>query len=124
MGPGVRRDDEEIVVRDSPMCNCTSEVHANTAPRNDPADHSAASFTSGAAARTSASTWASNLAKFFWNMPTSERAVLSNSALSAQVLIGSRMCGSTPGSEVGTAKRKYLSVRKSAVRSEAFSAAA
>ena len=52
--------------------------------------HSAASFTSGAAARTSASTWASNLAKFFWNMPTSARAVLSNSALSAQVLTGSR----------------------------------
>src|SRR6266851_4444800 len=85
--------------------------------------HSAASFTSGAAARTSASTWASNLAKFFWNMPTSARAVLSNSALSAQVLTGSRMCGSTPGSEVGTAKPKYLSVQKSADRSEPFSAA-
>ena len=53
--------------------------------------YSAASFTSGAAARTSASTWASNLAKFFWNMPTSARAVLSNSALSFQVLTGSRI---------------------------------
>ena len=58
----------------------------------------------------------SNLAKFFWNMPTSARAVLSNSALSAQVLTGSRMCGSTPGSEVGTAKPKYVSVRNSALR--------
>src|ERR1700726_694502 len=56
-------------------------------------------------------------------MPTRARAVLSNSALSAQVLTGSRICGSTPGSEVGTAKPKYLSVRKSADRSEPFSAA-
>ena len=60
-------------------------------PQNDDSNYSAASFTSGAAARTSASTWASNLAKFFWNMPTSARAVLSNSALSFQVLTGSRM---------------------------------
>src|SRR5213079_2615024 len=85
--------------------------------------YSAASFTSGAAARTSASTWASNLAKFFWNMATKARAALSNSALSAQVLTGLRICGSTPGSEVGTAKPKYLSVRNSALRSEPFSAA-
>src|SRR5260370_2012340 len=56
-------------------------------------------------------------------MPTSARAVLSNSTLSAQVLMGSRICGSTPGSEVGTAKPKYLSVRKSALRSEPSSAA-
>src|SRR4029077_13371948 len=88
-----------------------------------PAAYSAASLISGAAARTSASTELSNLAKFFWNMPTNARAVLSNSALSAQVLIGSRMCGSTPESEVGTAKPKYLSVRKSALRSEPFRAA-
>src|SRR3984885_11934860 len=70
--------------------------------------HSAASFRSGAAARTSASTWASNLAKFFWNMPTSARAVLSNSSLSAQVLTGLRISAGTPGRAVGTAKPKYL----------------
>src|SRR5215831_14433370 len=75
-------------------------------PGNDGAYYSAASLTSGAAARISASTWASNLAKFFWNIATSARAVLSNSALSFQVLIGSRIWGSTPGSEVGTANPK------------------
>src|SRR5216684_1264686 len=102
----------------------TQDVDGRDEPGHDGVQsHSAASLTSGAAARTSASTCASNLAKFFWNMPTSARAVLSNSALSAQVLIGSRICGSTPGSEVGTAKPKYLSVRKSALRSEPFSAA-
>ena len=41
-------------------------------------DYSAASRTSGAAARTSASTVCSYLVKFFWNMPTSLRAVSSN----------------------------------------------
>src|SRR6201996_5333862 len=56
-------------------------------------------------------------------MPTSARAVLSNSSLSAQVLIGSRICGSTPGSEGGTAKPKNFSVGKSALRREPFSAA-
>src|SRR5579872_2377494 len=85
--------------------------------------HSAASFTSGAAARTSASTLASNLAKFFWNMPTKARAVLSNSALSFQVLTGSRMSLGTPGRAVGTAKPKYLSVRNSTLRKEPSSAA-
>src|SRR6202012_996466 len=85
--------------------------------------YSAASLTSGAAARTSASTWASNLAKFFWNMPTSARAVLSNSALSFQVLTGSRISLGTPGSAVGTAKPKYLSVRNSTLRKEPSSAA-
>ena len=50
--------------------------------------HSAASRTSGAAARTSASTWLSKGTKFFWNMATSLRAVSSNSALSCQVLSG------------------------------------
>src|SRR2546425_355725 len=93
------------------------------APRNDKESHSAASFASGAAARTSASTWASNLAKFFWNMPTSARAVLSNSALSFQVLTGLRMSLGTPGSAVGTAKPKYLSVRNSTLRKLPFSAA-
>ena len=43
---------------------------------------------SGAAARTSASTCFSYLVKFFWNMLTRLRAVLSNSALSAQVFSG------------------------------------
>src|SRR4051812_36770236 len=85
--------------------------------------YSAASFTSGAAARTSASTWASNLAKFFWNIPTRARAVLSNSSLSFQVLTGLRISLGTPGSAVGTAKPKYLSVRNSTLRSEPSSAA-
>ena len=84
--------------------------------------YSAASLRSGAAARTSASTWASNLAKFFWNMPTSARAVLSNSALSFQVLTGSRISLGTPGSAVGTAKPKYLSVRNSTLRKRAVRA--
>jgi MFS family permease len=48
--------------------------------------HSAAMRTSGAAARTSASTWLSYLVKFSWNMRTSLRAVSSNSALFCQVL--------------------------------------
>ena len=48
---------------------------ALTAPAEN---YSAAIRTSGAAARTSASTCLSNLAKFFWNMPTSLRAVSSN----------------------------------------------
>jgi hypothetical protein len=43
---------------------------------NDAARHSAAARTSGAAARTSASTCASNLAKFLWNMPTSARGLV------------------------------------------------
>src|SRR4029078_9746988 len=89
----------------------------------DRGDYSAASLRSGAAARTSASTWASNLAKFFLNMPTSARAVLSNSALSFQVLTGSRISLGTPGSAVGTAKPKYLSVRNSTLRKEPSSAA-
>src|SRR5450631_4820818 len=80
--------------------------------------HSAASLRSGAAARTSASTWASNLAKFFWNMPTSARAVLSKSALSFQVLTGSRISLGTPGNADGTAKPKYLSVRNSTLRND------
>ena len=46
------------------------------------------------------------LVKFFWNMPTSARAVLSNSALSFQVLNGFNRCGSTPRTEVGTEKPK------------------
>jgi hypothetical protein len=50
--------------------------------------HSAAMRTSGAAARTSASTWLSNGTKFFWNMATRLRAVSSNSALFCQVLCG------------------------------------
>ena len=70
------------------------------------ATYSAAIFASGAAARTSASTWFSYFAKFFWNIATRLRAVLSNSALSAQVFIGLSRCGSTPGIEVGTAKPK------------------
>ena len=51
-------------------------------------------------------TCCSNLAKFFWNMLTRSRAVLSNSALSFQVLNGLSRCGSTPGTEVGTEKPK------------------
>ncbi len=50
--------------------------------------HSAAMRTSGCASRTSASTWVSNCTKFFWNIATSSRAVLSNSDLFAQVLNG------------------------------------
>ena len=68
--------------------------------------YSAAMRTSGAAALISGVTCSSNLAKFFWNMATSSRAVLSNSALSFQVLIGFNRCGSTPGTEVGTEKPK------------------
>ena len=52
------------------------------------AAHSAAMRTSGAAARTSASTWLSNGTKFLWNMATRLRAVSSNSALFCQVLCG------------------------------------
>ena len=111
-----------LALRDSPMCNCTSEVRARR-PGMMLRAYSAASFRSGAAARTSASTWASNLAKFFWNMPTSARAVLSNSALSFQVLTGSRISLGTPGSAVGTAKPKYLSVRNSTLRKLPSSAA-
>src|SRR5207237_1366345 len=65
----------------------------------------------------------SNLAKFFWNIPTRSRAVLSNAALSFQVLNGLSRCGSTPGTDVGTEKPKYGSVRKSASLSEPSSAA-
>ena len=50
--------------------------------------HSAAMRTSGAAARTSASTWLSKRTKLSRNMRTSFRAVWSNSALSFQVLNG------------------------------------
>ena len=50
--------------------------------------YSAASRTSGAAARTSASTVFSYLVKLFWNMATSLRAVASKPALSFQVFIG------------------------------------
>src|SRR4029078_11363191 len=89
----------------------------------DRGDYSAASLRSGAAARTSASTWASNLAKFFLNMPTSARAVLSNSALSFQVLTGSRISLGTPGRAVGTPKQKYLWVRTSTWRTLPPSAA-
>src|SRR5262245_16842437 len=52
------------------------------------AAHSAAMRTSGAAARTSASTCFSYFTKFCWNMPTSLRAVASKAALSFQVFIG------------------------------------
>src|SRR5882724_9985259 len=52
------------------------------------AAYSAAMRTSGAAARTSASTCFSYLTKFSWNMRTSLRAVSSNAALSFQVFIG------------------------------------
>ena len=48
----------------------------------------AAICTSGAAARTSASTWLSNCTKLSWNIATSLRAVSSNSALFCQVLWG------------------------------------
>ena len=54
----------------------------------DDRNHSAAMRTSGAAARTSASTCFSYLTKFSWNMRTSLRAVSSNAALSFQVFIG------------------------------------
>src|ERR1041385_962910 len=90
---------------------------------DDSHNYSAAILKSGAAARTSASTWLSNLAKFFWNMPTSARAVLSNSALSFQVLTGLRISVGTPGNAVGTAKPKYLSVRNSTLRNEPSRAA-
>ncbi len=50
--------------------------------------YSAAMRTAGCASRTSASTWVSNCTKFFWNIATSLRAVLSNSDLFAQVLNG------------------------------------
>jgi hypothetical protein len=53
-----------------------------------PSAYSAAIRTSGAAARTSASTWLSNGTKFFWNMATRLRAVSSNSALFCHVLCG------------------------------------
>src|SRR5882672_5580715 len=53
-----------------------------------PVAYSAAMRTSGAAARTSASTCFSYLTKFSWNMRTSLRAVSSNAALSFQVFIG------------------------------------
>ena len=46
------------------------------------------------------------------NICTSLPAVSANSALLRQVLNGSRMCGSTPGTSVGTARPKYGSVRK------------
>src|SRR5262249_45245581 len=52
------------------------------------AAYSAAIRTSGAAARTSASTCFSYLTKFSWNMRTSLRAVSSKAALSFQVFIG------------------------------------
>ena len=52
------------------------------------ARYSAAMRTSGAAARTSASTWSSNWTKFFWNIATSLRAVWSNSSLFCQVFCG------------------------------------
>ena len=52
------------------------------------ATHSAAMRTSGAAARTSASTCFSYLTKFSWNMRTSLRAVSSKADLSFQVFIG------------------------------------
>src|SRR5579862_9796366 len=51
-------------------------------------NYSAASRTSGAAARTSASTCFSYLVKFSWNMRTSLRAVSSKALLSFQVFIG------------------------------------
>jgi hypothetical protein len=52
------------------------------------AGYCAAICTSGAAARTSASTWPSNCTKLSWNIATSLRAVSSNSALFCQVLCG------------------------------------
>src|SRR3974390_3441998 len=69
-------------------------------------DYSAAMRTSGAAAITSGVTWVSNFWKFFWNMPTNAPAVLSKSALFFHVFIGCKRCGSTPGTEVGTANHK------------------
>src|SRR5215472_8484380 len=93
------------------------------APEMTRSHYSAASRTSGAAARTSGSTLASNLAKFFWNIATSARAVLSNSSLSFQVLTGLRISLGTPGSAVGTAKPKYSSVRNSTLRRDPSSAA-
>src|SRR5450631_4599240 len=86
-------------------------------------NYSAAILTSGAAALISGVTCCSNLVKFFWNRPTNSRAVLSNAALSFQVLNGFKRCGSIPGTEVGTEKPKYGSVRKSASLSEPLSAA-
>src|SRR5262249_55948377 len=74
--------------------------------KTDHADYSAASFTEGAAALMSGVAWLSYFAKFFWNIAASSRAVLSNSALSFQVLNGSNRCGSTPDTEVGTEKPK------------------
>ena len=61
-----------------------------TALSNGPmiATYSAAIRTSGAAARTSASTCFSYFTKFSWNMRTSLRAVSSKAALSFQVFIG------------------------------------
>src|ERR687887_178774 len=52
-----------------------------------------------------------------------DRAVLSNSSLSFQVLTGLRISLGTPGSAVGTAKPKYLSVRNSTLRRLPLSAA-
>jgi hypothetical protein len=65
----------------------------------------------GAAARTSESTCGSKRRKFSRNIPTRAFAVSAKAALSCQVLTGYRMCGSTPGTEVGTAKPKYGSRR-------------
>src|SRR3974390_1339601 len=72
----------------------------------DRVDYSAAMRTSGAAAITSGVTWVSNFWKFFWNMPTNARAVLSKSALFFHVFIGCKRCGSTPGTEVCNAHHK------------------
>ena len=66
-------------------CN-GSPIHLKSSSAVDfEGGYSAANRISGAAARTSASTVCSYLAKFFWNIPTSLRAVSSNAFLSAQV---------------------------------------
>ena len=61
---------------------------AGTQTTWSPNSYSAAIRTSGAAARTSASTVFSYLTKFSWNMRTSLRAVSSKADLSFQVFIG------------------------------------
>src|SRR6476661_6572533 len=68
--------------------------------------YSAASFDVGAALRTFSSTWLSKLTKFLRNISRRCFAVAANSDLEAQVFTGSRMCGSTPGTETGTARPK------------------
>src|SRR4051812_48621795 len=70
------------------------------------AAYSAAIFEVGAALRTFSSTWLSKLTKFLRNISRRCFAVAANSDFDAQVFTGSRMCGSTPGTETGTARPK------------------